>query len=114
MKAQILFLAALLFAVLVAVFARQNVEPVDVSFLFWEFESSLALLILCSVLVGALLLEFFRLLQKTRAKINFRQVKKKGTAKVKVMSSHASGPVRQGKEQAGGDDDNRRKKKVED
>ena len=49
---QALFLVALIFAVLVAVFALQNAYPVTIYFLSWQFEASLGLVILFSLLIG--------------------------------------------------------------
>lgn len=47
---------ALLWALLVAIFAVQNSNPVPISFLFWRVPSiSEALIILLSVLLGAVL-----------------------------------------------------------
>jgi uncharacterized integral membrane protein len=39
----------------VVVFSVQNGKPVTVTFLFWTFEASLALVILTSVVAGALM-----------------------------------------------------------
>ncbi len=49
-----LILAAVL-GIFVAVFAIQNAAAVTVKFLFWEFESSLAVLIILAMLAGMLL-----------------------------------------------------------
>lgn len=55
-RAQIYFVSALLFALLVAVFVLQNTEPVGVNFLFWQFTHvSKVLVILISAAVGALM-----------------------------------------------------------
>lgn len=67
---QILILFTLVFSLLVAVFALQNAYPVTVHFLGWKFEASLALVILFSVLAGALLFGFFGLARQARAKIS--------------------------------------------
>ncbi|HHU50735.1 MAG TPA: LapA family protein [Firmicutes bacterium] len=78
---QILILLTLVFSLLVAVFALQNAYPVTVHFLAWKFEASLALVILFSVLAGALLFGFFGLAHQARAKISSWQFgKKKKTA----------------------------------
>lgn len=45
---------ALLFALVVAIFAVQNAVPVGVSFLTWRFETSLVLVILGGAALGAL------------------------------------------------------------
>jgi len=46
----------LIFAIVVAVFAVQNTAAVAISFLFWEANTSLVLVILVSVAVGAVML----------------------------------------------------------
>lgn len=50
---QLILVISLLFALLVAVFALQNAAPVAVSFLFWHFETSGALLVLAAAAIGA-------------------------------------------------------------
>ncbi|OAG27962.1 LapA family protein [Thermodesulfatator autotrophicus] len=49
-----LILAAVL-GIFIAVFAIQNAAPVTVKFLVWQFESSLAVLIILAMLAGMLL-----------------------------------------------------------
>ncbi|WP_022852889.1 LapA family protein [Thermodesulfatator atlanticus] len=49
-----LILAAVL-GIFIAVFAIQNAAPVTVKFLVWQFESSLAVLIIIAILAGMLL-----------------------------------------------------------
>ena len=50
-----LILAALI-GVLIAAFAIQNASPVAVKFLVWQFESSLAVVIILSLLAGMILI----------------------------------------------------------
>lgn len=50
-----MLLMALLFAILIALFALQNTAAVHVRFLAWEYETSLVLVILGSATVGAVL-----------------------------------------------------------
>jgi uncharacterized integral membrane protein len=53
--AQVGFFLALLFAVIIAIFAVQNTQPVSVSFLFWgPFNTVSAVLVLISAALGAL------------------------------------------------------------
>ena len=54
--------SALIFALLVAIFAIQNTTVVVINFLMWEFHTSLVLVILGSALLGALLYFFIRFL----------------------------------------------------
>lgn len=51
----ILLILALLISVVAVIFALQNTDPVTVSFFIWQFEQSLALVLLLSVLVGVLI-----------------------------------------------------------
>ncbi|HHW08115.1 MAG TPA: LapA family protein [Clostridia bacterium] len=54
---QVYWVTALLFALMVAVFAVQNAETVNIRLLYWQFQDiSLVLVILGSAAVGALLL----------------------------------------------------------
>lgn len=74
---QVLILITLLAAVLVAVFALQNAYPVTINFLGWQFEASLALVILVSVLAGAALFGVFGITRQAQVKIDsWRQRRK--------------------------------------
>ena len=74
---QVLILITLLAAVLVAVFALQNAYPVTINFLSWQFEASLALVILVSVLAGAALFGVFGITRQAQVKIDsWRQRRK--------------------------------------
>ena len=52
---QLFTIAAMLFAALGVAFALQNSIPVTVAFLFWRFDSSLALVLLLTLAIGCLL-----------------------------------------------------------
>lgn len=61
-KAQLFFVAAVLFALGVAVFALQNTEEVSIRFLMWEFFAvSKVIVILASAAVSALAVTFLGL-----------------------------------------------------
>lgn len=49
---QLFTIAAMLFAAFGVTFALQNSIPVSVSFLFWHFDSSLALVLLLTLAIG--------------------------------------------------------------
>lgn len=66
---QALFLLTLIFAVFVAIFALQNAHFVTIYFLRWQFEASLGLVILFSLLIGAVLLGVFDLLHQAKVKL---------------------------------------------
>ena len=62
---------------LVTIFSVQNASPVAVSFLFWRFEASLAIVIFLSVLSGILIAVFLLFSGKLRHSV-IKQ-KKSGT-----------------------------------
>ncbi|MGG1518391.1 lipopolysaccharide assembly protein LapA domain-containing protein [Paenibacillus oryzisoli] len=59
MKIQGMLIAGLIFALITAVFAVINVEPVKVNFLFAETSTPLILVILTSTLLGGLMVGMF-------------------------------------------------------
>lgn len=73
MKSQVYIISALVFALIIAVFAVINVEPVEVNYLFVTTHSPLILVILSSALFGSLMTggfsiyQFIKLRKKMRA-----------------------------------------------
>lgn len=67
---QFVMVITLVFAVFVAIFALQNAYPVTVHFLDWQFEASLALVILISALAGAVLFGISGLVRQARSRIH--------------------------------------------
>ncbi len=65
------FVLALIFALLVAIFALQNAGAVDISFLTFELSVSQALVILISAIIGALVVMLLSLIRwiKLQSKI---------------------------------------------
>ncbi|MGI6684987.1 MAG: LapA family protein [Bacillota bacterium] len=62
---QLLLIFALIFALGVATFAVQNATPVEISFLFYRFQDiSLVVVILISVLTGALIVFLLSLVKQ--------------------------------------------------
>lgn len=51
----IIILLVLIIVALVTIFSVQNAMPVAISFLFWKFEASLAIVIFLSVLAGIII-----------------------------------------------------------
>lgn len=74
---QIFLFFALFIALMAVVFALQNSAPVQVSFLLWRFDSSLALVLLVALLSGALMSFFVSLPSNVRARWTIRQQRKK-------------------------------------
>lgn len=89
---QALFILMLIFVVLVAVFALQNAYPVTITFLKWEFEASLAMVILLSVLTGAISLGLFSLLHQAKTKF----YTKAGVKKEKPLKDQTESKVQDG------------------
>lgn len=57
-------LLALIFTLLIAIFAVQNAVPVDIYFLIWKFpQVSLVVVIFASALAGALIMVFLGILR---------------------------------------------------
>ncbi len=53
---QTLIIAGLIFALLIAIFASQNAEPVEIEFLFWETNPPLVVVVLVAAILGALII----------------------------------------------------------
>ncbi|WP_099158627.1 LapA family protein [Virgibacillus ndiopensis] len=72
MRGQSYVILAIIFVILVAVFAVTNVETVKVNYLFWSGEAPLILVILFSVLMGGVItaavgvIKIFRLQREVR------------------------------------------------
>lgn len=87
---QIFLIAALVFSLLVAVFAVQNAVQVTVGFLFWNFQTSLVLVILSAAIVGALIIfsvAMFRQFNLTRKIREYEQKVKELDRKVQELES---------------------------
>jgi len=53
---QTLIIAALIFALLIAIFASQNAELVEIEFIFWQKETPLVVVVLIAAILGALII----------------------------------------------------------
>lgn len=73
------FIIGLIIAIILVLFAVQNAAPVEISLLFWHPEASMAVLILVSIALGALvgyLLSFSTIRNKNRSvKLKDQQIK---------------------------------------
>ncbi len=70
------FVLSLIFALIVAVFAIQNADPVVVTLLFKKSEISQALIILISAVLGALIVALLGLINQMKLKAVIRDNKK--------------------------------------
>ena len=63
---------AIIIILIVSIFSVQNASPVAISFLFWQFQASLAIIIflcvLSGIIIGAVLTLLFRLKRKRKTK----------------------------------------------
>jgi uncharacterized integral membrane protein len=73
LMSQFYLILALVLAILVAIFAVQNAQEVNVRFLVWTFQSSVVVVILISLGVGALLAALMSLPQMLRASRRLRE-----------------------------------------
>jgi len=74
---QIFLVFALLIAVLAVIFAIQNNAPATVAFALWEFQGSLALMLLVALIAGALISIFVSMPSNIRTRWTIRQQRKK-------------------------------------
>ncbi|MGB9678695.1 MAG: LapA family protein [Thermoanaerobacteraceae bacterium] len=72
MKGQYYTILALIFAVLVAVFAISNAVAVDISFLYWHYKISQALVILISAAIGAITIGIIGVFGQVRYSMRIR------------------------------------------
>ncbi len=71
---QLTYIIALLFALVVAIFALLNAQPVTVDFMFNELQISLALVILVSAATGAIILGLLGLFRQVKENLRAREM----------------------------------------
>ena len=108
MKAQLLILTALLFALVTAVFAVFNVEPVLVDFLFARLETPLILVILVSALLGALSAGLFGIVRTYRLQRRVRQLERQLAAGRNVEITLTEDALRRIKDEPNEEEDDER------
>ncbi len=74
---QILFVISLLFAILVAVFAVQNSDPVTINLLWKQYPASQAIVILGSAAVGAVVVALLGIFSKIKSTLKIRELQNK-------------------------------------
>lgn len=98
---QFFTLMAILFALIVAVFALQNAEPVEINFLFWQFRHiSLVLVILGSAAFGALAVFLLGAMRQLRQAREIKELKSK-LKKLQEASIYSEKEAAAGTEEAG-------------
>lgn len=80
MKMQTKFVISMLFAILVATFALQNANPVNIKVLFTEFSVSQALVILGSAVLGAIIVLLLGLIKQMKLNKQIKNLTKEVTA----------------------------------
>jgi putative membrane protein len=81
MKLQWSLILSLLFAIIIAVFAILNIDPVQVNYLFGSTHLPLILIILFTALLGAAISGFMAMFRSIRADRRINELKKEMTAK---------------------------------
>jgi uncharacterized integral membrane protein len=85
---QIFVLFSLLIAILAVIFALQNTAQITLSFLFWSYKGSLALVLLAALVAGALVSFFASLPALARNKWALRAQRKRMQAVETDLASH--------------------------
>ncbi|MEW9698486.1 lipopolysaccharide assembly LapA domain-containing protein [Paenibacillus sp. SI8] len=76
MKMQWILICALIFALITAVFAVVNVEPVQVNFMFAQTHTPLILVILSSTLLGGVIVGMFGMIRQYKLQRKVRSLEK--------------------------------------
>lgn len=76
---EVRFIISLIFSALVAAFAIQNADSVNIRFLFYEFNISQAIVILGSAILGAIIVVFLGLIKQIRQGMKIKQLTKEVT-----------------------------------
>jgi putative membrane protein len=84
----ILFIAALVIAIFAVIFALQNTIMVTVTFLFWQFNGSLALILLVTLAIGAVVTFLAYLPALLRNHSSMRKLRKQATALEKDLNEN--------------------------
>jgi putative membrane protein len=85
---QVLLIFSLIIAILAVLFAVQNNDQVTISFLFWSWKGSSALVIMLAVLAGVLISLFASLPAMARDKWGLRSHRKKNTELEASLNEH--------------------------
>lgn len=75
MKGQSYVILAIIFMILVAIFAVTNVNAVEVTYFFWRVESPLILVILFSVLMGGIITAAVGMVKMFKMQRQIKQLK---------------------------------------
>ncbi|CAM4279795.1 LapA family protein [Paenibacillus tarimensis] len=93
MRVQWTIIAALLFALITAIFAVINIEPVEVNFWFTRTSLPLILVILISTLLGGLTVGLFGIIRQYRLQRRIRQLERELQSRGEELPPHSGSPV---------------------
>ncbi|SFL79108.1 Uncharacterized integral membrane protein [Gracilibacillus orientalis] len=96
MKGQTYIILAVVFAVIIAIFAVINVDPVEVNYLFGTGHAPLILVILFSVLMGAIITAAVGVLRVIRLQKELRVARKE----INALRAHENPVVEAGAEES--------------
>ncbi|MBC5637607.1 DUF1049 domain-containing protein [Ornithinibacillus sp. BX22] len=80
MRGQTYVIVAIIFVILVAIFAVMNVSPVQVTYFFWQVESPLILVILFSVLMGGIITAAVGMVRMFKLQKEIKVIRRKNAA----------------------------------
>jgi len=89
---QIFLIFSLIIAALATIFAVQNAAPITVNFLVWEFEGSLALILLIALIAGAMISFFASLPALIKSRLVVKSLNKKLTKSEMEIKKGAAQP----------------------
>ncbi|MGP4074516.1 LapA family protein [Halobacillus sp. K22] len=107
MKGQSYIIFALIFALIIAIFAVINVEPVQVNYMFGTGEAPLILVILISVLLGGLATASVGAVRYFKLKRENRSLKQKANQTTESESSSGYGKTHEESVDSNEDNENR-------
>ncbi|MED4602505.1 lipopolysaccharide assembly protein LapA domain-containing protein [Paenibacillus validus] len=93
MKAQWMLILTLIFALITAIFAVINVDPVRVNFLVTQADIPLILVVLGSTLLGGLIASLLGMLRQFKLKRTIRQLEKRVSELEREQAESAAAPV---------------------
>ncbi|MFD1065363.1 LapA family protein [Oceanobacillus locisalsi] len=88
MNGQVYVILAIIFVIIIAVFAVINVDPVAVDYLFWTADSPLILVILFSVLMGGLITAAVGAIRLYRAHHEAKKLRSENDRLKKRLAAH--------------------------
>ncbi len=90
---QVFLILSLIIAALATIFAVQNAIPTTINFLVWEFEGSLALILLIALIAGAMISFFASLPTLIRSRLTISNLNKKLAESEKKIEQQEAQPA---------------------